>query len=106
MPHGYVHIKLLGDLPPSRSARDEARIAAGDLAKYVGKNLEDPRNPTRLHRYDSAQGFKPVPVRLFASTFSEVMQTAVETMSAPFDYLWTSNDVPSWGGAPAVYLSW
>ena len=61
--HGFVHIKLLGDLPVGSGRLAEARRAAGYLGKYVGKSFEDARIPRR-HRYDVAQGFQPerVPV--------------------------------------------
>ena len=35
--HGFVHIKLLGDLPVGSGALDEARLAARYLSKYVGR---------------------------------------------------------------------
>ena len=43
-PHGFVHIKLLGDLPHGSDNRDQARVASGYLAKYVGKGFNDHRN--------------------------------------------------------------
>ena len=33
--HGFVHIKLLGDLPVGTGTVEEARRAAGYLSKYV-----------------------------------------------------------------------
>ena len=36
---GIVHIKLIGDLPVGSGALEEARLAAGYLAKYVSKNV-------------------------------------------------------------------
>ena len=48
--HGFVHIKLLGDLPVGTGAVGQARKAAGYLSKYVGKAFaEDGRIPG-LHR--------------------------------------------------------
>ena len=52
---GYVHIKLLGDLPTGSGVLAEARKAAGYLSKYVGKTFDERRIPG-LHRYDVAQG--------------------------------------------------
>ena len=40
---GIVHIKLIGDLPVGSGALEEARRAASYLAKYVSKNITDPR---------------------------------------------------------------
>ena len=54
--HGFVHIKLLGDLPVGSGTVAEARRAAGYLAKYVGKAFDANRVPG-LHRYEVAQLF-------------------------------------------------
>jgi hypothetical protein len=40
-PHGFVHIKLLGDLPYGSVALDQARLAARYLSKYVGKSFAE-----------------------------------------------------------------
>ena len=56
-PHGFVHIKLLGDLPYGAAALDQARLAARYLSKYVGKSFAE--QGQGLHRYEVAQGFPP-----------------------------------------------
>src|SRR4051794_37289264 len=61
--HGFVHIKLLGQLPASSTPRDEARMAARYLSKYVRKSFDARRIPG-LHRYEVAQGFQPESVRV------------------------------------------
>ena len=53
---GNVHIKLIGDLPVGSGSLEEARRAAGYLAKSVSKNIGDERLE-RLNRYEVAQGF-------------------------------------------------
>ena len=58
---GFVHIKLLGQLPVGSGALEEARKAAGYLSKYVGKAIDVHRLPTR-HRYEVAEGFQPAEV--------------------------------------------
>ncbi len=58
--HGFVHIKLLGDLPVGTSAVGQARKAAGYLSKYVGKAFDENGRIPGLHRYEIAQGFEPV----------------------------------------------
>ena len=50
---GVVHVKLIGDLPAGSGALEEARRAAGYLAKCVSKNIADERVP-RLHGYEMA----------------------------------------------------
>ncbi len=40
---GFVHIKLLGDLPVGSGSLEEARKAAGYLSKYVGKAFDEAR---------------------------------------------------------------
>ena len=104
--HGWVHIKMLGDLPHGSQVRDQARIAAGYLAKYVGKSFLDERRIEGLHRYDKAQGFRPVAHRIFAPTRHEAITQAIEQMGTPYQYLWDSNEDKSWKKLPAVYLSW
>ena len=50
---GIVHIKLIGNLPHGSGELEEARVAAGYLAKYVSKSLDDERRvagPPSLHR--------------------------------------------------------
>ena len=41
--HGFVHIKLLGDLPVGSGTVAEARQAARYLSKYVGKDFDTKR---------------------------------------------------------------
>jgi len=105
-PRGFVHIKLIGHLPQGSHVRDEARIAARYLAKYVGKGFEDHENVGAFHRYDMAQGYTPRPVGVLPSTAKEVMKEAVRLMGGPTQYFWSSNDDPTWGGASSLYLSW
>ncbi len=38
--HGFVHIKLLSDLPVGSTSLPEARRAAGYLSKYVSKSFD------------------------------------------------------------------
>ena len=40
-PHGFVHIKVIGDLPVGSGTLGEARKAAGYLSKYVAKSFAD-----------------------------------------------------------------
>ena len=96
-PHGFVHIKLLGDLPHGSDNRDQAQVASGYLAKYVGKGFSDDRNLVGLHRYNIAQGFRLKPTKLF-----EVIPVAIDRMGGPYHYFWDSNDQRDWGKPPAV----
>ncbi|MEO9240761.1 MAG: hypothetical protein ABI418_22045, partial [Jatrophihabitantaceae bacterium] len=63
-PHGFVHIKVIGDLPVGSGTLGEARKVAGYLSKYVAKSFADPNRVQGLHRYDLAQGFQPTVVRI------------------------------------------
>ncbi|QXC59115.1 hypothetical protein KSP35_11885 [Aquihabitans sp. G128] len=103
--HGFVHIKLLGDLPVGTGPLGEARRAAGYLAKYVGKGFEDVSLPG-LHRYEVAQGFEPQMVKLRGRTLDAVMVQAVEVMGAEPGYVWQSQIAEGWQGPPAVWASW
>jgi hypothetical protein len=56
---GFVHIKLLGDLPVGSTNLSEARRAAGYLSKYVSKSFAEAGcRVMGLHRYDVAQGLQ------------------------------------------------
>jgi hypothetical protein len=102
--HGFVHIKLLS--PPSGStARDEARIAARYLSKYVRKGFDARRIPG-LHRYEVAQGFQPETIRLHGRTFDDVMAQAAEAMGGDPAEVWTSDQSLNWQGPPAVWAMW
>ena len=103
--HGFVHIKLLGDLPVGTGPIGEARRAAGYLAKYVGKGFEDVPVPG-LHRYEVAQGFEPQSVQLRGKSLDEVMGQACEAMGGPPVYVWQSQIADGWLGPPAVWASW
>jgi hypothetical protein len=102
---GFVHIKLLGQLPVGSTARDEARQAARYLSKYVRKGFDARRIPG-LHRYEVAQGFQPERVRLHGRSFDEVMAQAAEAMGGEPVEVWTSDESPGWQGPPAVWAMW
>ncbi|MGY2065567.1 hypothetical protein ACI79T_08615 [Blastococcus sp. SYSU DS0619] len=106
--HGFVHIKRLS--APSGStagglARDEARIAARYLSKYVRKGFDARRIPG-LHRYEVAQRFQPETVRLRGRTFEDVMGQAVAAMGGDPDEVWTSDQSLAWQGPPALWAMW
>ncbi|WP_231567715.1 hypothetical protein [Sinomonas humi] len=71
---GFVHIKLLGDLPVGSGRLSEARRAAGYLSKYVAKTFTDPQSrDLGRHRYDVAQGFQPVSLHLSGTSAADVL---------------------------------
>ena len=56
--HGFIKMKLIGDVPVPITPLAEARATAGYLSKYVAKAFGD--SPALgLHRYEVAQGFMP-----------------------------------------------
>ena len=103
--HGFVHIKLIGNLPVGSGVLEEARIAARYLAKYAGKAF-DVRRLKGLHRYEVAQGFQPRSEPIFGRRFSEIMERATERMGAPPSYVWRSEELWDWTGPPAAWMSW
>lgn len=106
-PHGFVHIKLLGDLPSGAGALTEARVAARYLSKYVAKSFTDPdARVLGLHRYDVAQGFKPEVVHLSGRSAGAVLAEASELMSARPVHEWWSSEVEDWEGPPAIWAQW
>lgn len=105
--HGFVHIKLIGDLPVGSGQLEEARKAAGYLAKYVGKAVDERRIP-RHHRYDVGQGFQPQRERVWGRTADEAIERAsTEYMggAAP-SYRWSSDGQVGWMAPPSVWVSW
>lgn len=104
-PHGFVHIKLLGDLPAGSGRLDEARQAARYLGKYAGKAFDQRRVPG-LHRYEVAQRFQPQSVLITGVSLAEVMALAGERMGAAPWRTWSSADEPEWDRPPAVWASW
>ena len=105
--HGFVHIKLIGDLPVGSGPLAEARKAAGYLAKYVSKSFEDDRRVAGLHRYDVAQGFQPAKVQVHGRTLDEALSKACAVMGGRQpSIVWSSTDTEKWEGPPAVWASW
>lgn len=105
--HGFVHIKLLGDLPVGSGSLSEARIAAGYLSKYVAKTFTDPdARVLGLHRYDVAQGFRPRPVPLTGRTAEDVIAQASTVLGGSPSVEWSSSSVEDWQGPPAIWAQW
>lgn len=100
---GFVHIKLLGDLPVGSGTLDQSRLAARYLAKYVTKDVN--QNLAGLHRYEVAQGFQPRRVAFTATTGAEALSMLSTEMAKPPDYVWWSAGEEEWQGAPAVWAS-
>jgi hypothetical protein len=103
---GIVHIKLIGDLPHGSGALEEARVAAGYLAKYVSKSMDDERRVAGLHRYEVAQGFQPERVQLIGAVEEEVLGEAVARMGRRPSRLWRSVSADGWSKPPAVWCAW
>jgi len=103
---GIVHIKLIGDLPHGSGALEEARVAAGYLAKYVSKSLDDERRAAGLHRYEIAQGFQPQRLQLVGKADTEVLAEACERMGGQPSRLWRSSIAEGWSKPPALWCAW
>jgi len=103
---GFVHIKLLSDIPHGSTTMQEARRAAYYLGKYVGKTFEDKNRIKGMHRYDIAQGFMPRKVVYSAPNRYIVIQEAIDAMGSVPSYTWDSNDQKDWSASPAMYMSW
>lgn len=105
--HGFVHIKLLGDLPVGSGDLSQARRAAGYLSKYVAKTFADPAARVQgLHRYDVAQGFQPEALRLAADSSEAVIAEASELMSGDPVTQWSSSENADWQGPAAIWAQW
>jgi hypothetical protein len=103
-PHGFVHIKLLGDLPYSSSRLQEARHAARYLSKYAAKSLDGAT--AGQHRYEVAQGFAPA-VEIFRGRSAwEVVGALSGRMGRTPEYSTSSTDWDDYHGPPGVFASW
>ena len=103
---GFVHIKLLSDLPVGSGRVEEARKAAGYLSKYVAKSFEDAKRISRRHRYEVAQGFPPVRERLTATSLDDLFHAASDRMGSMPAVRWFSGESPGWQGPPAFWWQW
>ncbi|KHL00946.1 rolling circle replication-associated protein [Sinomonas humi] len=104
---GFVHIKLLGDLPVGSGKLSEARRAAGYLSKYVAKTFTDPQfRDLGRHRYDVAQGFQPASLHLSGTSAAEVLGQASQFLGSRPERRWSSSDAQDWAGAPTIWAQW
>jgi len=101
---GFVHIKLLGDLPAGAGGLQEARATARYLAKYVSKDLGTAA--AGLHRYEVAQGFQPRRMTYTASDPYSALAAMSQHMASQPEHVWWSDDAEEWHGPPAVWASW
>ena len=112
---GFVHIKLLGDLPVGSAALGEARLAARYLSKYVGKDLGQGEaaglhlgqgEAAGLHRYEVAQGFQPKRETFDGTSADATLGRAESRMGTAAGYVWRSWEKEGWDGPPVVFASW
>lgn len=105
---GFVHIKLLSDLPVGSTTWQEARRAAGYLSKYASKTFteDEASRGAGLHRYEVAQGFQPPVTRLRGRSSVEVLTAAIEVMRSHPSTWWSGDDNDDWQGPPAVWFAW
>jgi hypothetical protein len=102
---GITHIKRIQDLPVGSGAVEEARRAAGYLAKYVSKSLDDDPTPG-LHRYEVAQGFQPRVVPFRGESEAAVIAAASAQMGGEPAQVWRSASVEGWRAPPAYWCAW
>jgi hypothetical protein len=102
-PHGFVHIKLIGNLPAGSGELGEARTAARYVAGYLAKDWAAPKGRKRYYR---ALGFAPRIERLTGRSADDVLDQASELMGQRPDYLWESRDDPEWKLPPSLWASW
>ncbi len=104
-PHGFVHIKLLGDLPYASTTLAESRLAARYLSKYVAKALHD-QGAGGLHRYEVGQGFVPRCEGALGLSADEVLDWASARMQRWPGYVSWSSQWAGYQGPAAVFASW
>jgi hypothetical protein len=101
---GFVHIKLLGNLPVGSGTLGEARMAARYVGKYVTKDLGEHR-AGGLHRYEVAQRFQPRKVELQGRSVDDVIRQASEVMGRSPEVRWLSEEDGK-DGPPRCWVSW
>jgi len=104
--HGFVHIKLLSGLPVGTGTLGEARLAARYLARYVGRDADEERRLSGLHRYEVGQGFQPVKVECYGVSAEDVIDRASGLMGAAPERVWLSASMEGWRGPPACWAQW
>ena len=103
--HGFVHIKLLGDLPVGAGPLQEARLAARYISPYISRTVGEARIPG-LHRYEVAQGFQPQSIDCYGPTLETALGSACKVMGRPPSYVWGSSGEEGWNGPPAGWARW
>jgi len=102
---GITHIKRIQDLPVGSGAVEEARRAAGYLAKYVSKSLDNDPVPG-LHRYEVGQGFQPRVIPFEGDSEAAVIAMASAEMGSAPVQVWRSASVEGWRAPPAYWCAW
>lgn len=102
---GFVHIKLLGQVPIGQGSLGESRQAAGYLGKYLRKGFDQDRE-FNLRRFDAARGFKPKSELIIGRSAEEVVAEACSRMGGEPSYQWRSRDQDGWIGPNAVWMTW
>jgi hypothetical protein len=102
---GFVHIKLISNLPVGSGTLGESRRVGFYVAKYLTKASDGDRSLGR-HRYEVAQGFQPRKVVLRARTETELLARASEVMGAHPAYVWRSDNEKEWDAPPACWACW
>lgn len=103
---GFVHIKLLSDLPVGSGAVAEARQGARYLSRYVSKNFGAVTRVPGLHRYEVAQDFQPEKVQVDGTSAEGVLAQACAMFGAEPVSHWFSWQTEGWQGPSAVTAQW
>jgi hypothetical protein len=92
--------------PPPRDGRSNVE-SARRVARYIAKYLvKDHEGLSGQHRYDVAQGFKPVARVSFATSPGAALLLAAQEMGTAPSRYWESRDIPDWPGPSSVGWSW
>jgi hypothetical protein len=103
---GFIKIRQLNGLSTGSGPLEEARLAARYLAKYAAKQLEEDRRRSGLHRYEVAEGFQPVEVKLRGRSPEELIERASLELGRKPKRVSRSDDWEGWRGPPAFTVEW
>ncbi len=99
---GFVHIKLLGDLPVGSAALEEARLAARYISPVRQPHAGRRGDLAGLHRYEVAQGFQPQSIEVYGPTAAAAIANASKLMGREPAHIWLSSDMEGWQWAAGL----
>jgi hypothetical protein len=104
--HGWVHVKRLDGYLNHDAPDDDTWQMARAVARYAAKDIDRPR-PMGMHRYDTAQGFRPPRTTTTTTNPDDAFSLACDLMgSGTIERSWSSVEAGVLTQPPTMYWSW